>query len=326
MSISALSRASFRPKSRSKLSNAFLQLPPSYRAFHASPRPRFLETVIAPTYSLFEGVHSLTGLQWAYAIPLTALVIRTIFTLPISIYTRRVQQKQAALLPVINAWTKTLEREAMQQSAHLGPVRAQTAILKKLRKNRKEILKRGGVPNWKNFLPFLHLPILLTAIETLRMMTGAEVGLLGHLASGIGGYSVPFISPTSSLTEWFEPTLANEGVLWFKDLMVADPEGRLSYILSGALLLNIWDFGKKAVRERSVWQKRLQRALIAVACVAGPLLSPVPSAILIYWISSLTFAAVQSSVLTRVLVLKIISACNPKKFAGIGSSMKNRLK
>lgn len=325
MSISALSRASLRPKS--KLSNAFLQLPPSYRAFHASPRPRFLETIIAPTYSLFEGVHSLTGLQWAYTIPLTALVIRTFFTLPISIYTRRVQQKQAALLPVINAWTNTLSKEAMQQSGHLGPVAAQTAVLKKLRKKRKEILQRGGVSNWKNFLPFLHLPILLTAIETLRMMSGADVGLLGHLASGFSSaYSVPFISPTSSLTAWFEPSLANEGMLWFKDLTVADPEGRLSYILSGALLINIWDFGKKAAREPSVWQKRLQRALIAMACVAGPALSPLPSGILIYWISSVTFAFVQSSVLARVMVLKIISACKPKKFEGIGSSMKNRLK
>lgn len=324
MSISALSRASFRPKS--SLSNAFLHLPPSYRAFHASPRPRFLETVIAPTYALFEGVHSLTGLQWAYTIPLTALVIRTFFTLPVSIYTRRVQQKQAELLPVINAWTKTLEKEAMQQSAHLGPVRAQAVILKKLRKKRKEILKRGGVSNWKNFLPFLHLPVLLIAIETLRMMSGADVGLLGHLASGFSGYSVPFISPTSSLTAWFEPTLANEGVLWFKDLTLADPEGRLSYILSGALLMNIWDFGNKAVREPSIWGKRLQRALIAMACVAGPLLSPVPSGILIYWISSVAFAFGQSSLLTRVLVLKIISACKPKRFQGIGSSMKNRLK
>ncbi|CAG8955521.1 hypothetical protein HYFRA_00009474 [Hymenoscyphus fraxineus] len=326
-------RAALRPKPKwpNANANAFLQSPPTSRAFHASPRPRFLETFIVPTHTLFEGVHSLTGLPWAYSIPLTTIVIR-IFTLPISIYTRRIQQKRAERLPLLSAWTIRLHREVMAQSGHLGPAAAQAALYKKLNEQKAGMLQRAGIETWKIFLPVVHLPIFLIVIETLRMMSGTEIGLLGTLFSGFGSsYSIPFLSATSFLTAWYEPTLATEGMMWFKDLTVADPEGRLSYILSGAMLMNVLHFGKHEAEKvplppLPVWGQRLNRALILICCLIGPLLSSTPSGILIYWISSSVLTKIQASVLDRAIPIRIIQPCKPRRFQGIGSSMTNLLK
>ncbi|CAG8978647.1 hypothetical protein HYALB_00009463 [Hymenoscyphus albidus] len=324
-------RAALRPKPKwsNANANAFLQSPPTSRAFHASPRPRFLETFIAPTHTLFEGVHSLTGLPWAYSIPLTAIVIRSFITLPISMYTRRIQQRRAERLPLLSAWTIRLHREVMAQSGHLGPAAAQAALFKKLGKQRAEMLQRAGIETWKIFLPVLQLPVFLIVIETLRMMSGTDIGLLGTLVSSFGSsYSIPFLSAISSLTAWYEPTLATEGMMWFKDLTAADPEGRLSYILSGAMLMNVLHFGKHEAEKLPlpVGVQRLNRSLVVICCLIGPLLSSTPSGILIYWISSSVCSKIQASVLARTMPVRIIAPCKPRSFQGIRSSMANLLK
>lgn len=237
----------------------------------------------------------MTGLPWAYTIPLAALAIRTSFVLPITIYSRRNAQKQAALTPLLSAWQHTLRKETIEEVGHLGPVVSQSTLLKKTRRKRQEIYRRFNCSLWKNSLPpLLQIPVWLTAIEALRKMCGKEEGLVGMAAWLFRSDDVTHI-----VIDTIEPSFATEGALWFPNLLVADPQMILPFMLSGVILLNLTKSTGTAV-----WQKRLMRSLGVVGLAMGPLTLQFPSALLIYWISSTMLAYMQTAVLDRMMPVK----------------------
>ena len=289
------------------ISSLFLQLPPTYRSFHASPRPQFLqaglEIGVTSAHTLFEGLHSYTGLPWAYTLPLAALAIRTTFILPLSIYSRRMAQKQVALSPILQSWQHVLKKETMREVGHLGPVVAHEKLMWKVREKRSEIYKRWGCPLWKNFLPLIQLPIWLTVIETVRAMCGTGMGLLGSIIWSDEGGAATWIAK--------EMSFATEGALWFSNLMAPDPQLLLPFMLSGAIFLNLWG---TTGSNQAAWQRRLSNSLKIVALAIGPLTLHVPSAMLVYWISSSLLAWMQARVLDVVMpIKKQVEPCNPKK-------------
>ncbi|RFU23902.1 hypothetical protein B7463_g12434, partial [Scytalidium lignicola] len=300
-------------------SNVFLQLPSTYRAFHPSPKPQFLDAAMTATHTLFEGLHSATGLPWAATIPLAALTIRTLFVLPISIYSRRSNQKQAQLSPLIAAWQHNLQKETMQKVGHLGPQAAQSEMLKKLRAKRKEIYGRWDCSQWKGFLPIVQLPIWLVAIETIRKMCGTRTGLLGMIAerfSSDAGEKIPDI--VGGVSFGIEESFAAEGALWFQDLLVPDPQLILPFALSGVIFLNLGGRGANQSR----WQKRLTTSLKIVALAIGPLTLQIPSGMLLYWISSTSFAYIQARILDKVMPVKPpVVPCKPRRYLPNGQVM-----
>lgn len=176
-------------------------------------------------------------------------------------------------------------------------------------------------------LPFLQLPVFLIVIETVRKMAGREEGLAGMLwgriaglfssgkeagQEGLIGVGEEVIKRTVQL----EPSLATEGALWFPDLLVADPQMILPFMLSGAIMLNV--FGKipsaGAPVVEKAWQKRLKRIFGTMALAVGPLTMNVPSAMLVYWISSSLFAYLQAIALELWRPLKKPAGpCEPKR-------------
>ncbi|RDL37990.1 Uncharacterized protein BP5553_05423 [Venustampulla echinocandica] len=311
--------------STSRLSKVFLKPRPSNRAFHASPRPQFLETVILPVHSLFEGVHTLTGLPWVYSIPLAALSIRTIFVLPISIYTRRITQKQAALAPLVQSWDYQLRKDAIKEVGHLGPSSTTAVVLKKLRQKRKELYRRWSCELWKGFLPIIQLPVFLVAVECLRKMCGTHEGLLGLLVASIsGGDPTVLVDGAMTLKDLFEPGFITGGALWFPDLTKADPELRLPFILSGVMLFSLVRFSRSNLPS-SVWQKRIRGIMATMALAAGPLLLNMPSAMLVYWISSSVIAQAQGFLLNKLMPINRVSPCQPRKPLRIGRAMANKI-
>jgi inner membrane protein COX18 len=318
----ARTRASLaRHSPTNQLARAFLQLPSSCRAFHPSPRPQFLETVISPAHALFEGIHSATGLPWAYTIPLTALAIRTVAILPLSIYTRRILQKQSELNLVIQAWLPKLKKDTMLEAGHLGPVRANVVLQRKLRRKTAEIYGRWGCPRYKNYLvPLLQLPIFFTALECLRMMSGFGSGLLSAIATSLGGDAIALVDAEKGLTSWFTPSLATEGALWFPDLTKPDPQLCLSFILSGSMLLDLMGWHRKG-HTPSKMAIRVRRAVGVLALTVGPIFMNVPSSMLVYWISSSIFAKGQAFMLDWLMPLNTVTPCKPKRPLRIGSSM-----
>jgi inner membrane protein COX18 len=274
----------------------FLQLPPTCRSFHVSPQPQFIEVAIGTAHGFFEGIHSATGLPWAYAIPLAALAIRTAVVLPLSIYVRRVNQKQVALYPLVQSWQYQLRKETMAEVGHLGPTVAHRKLLQKTRAKRNEIYKRWNCGLWQNWMPLLQLPIFLTAVEALREMCGARVGLLGIISRT----STNELGKTGMLS--MELSLATEGMLWFPNLILPDPQLVLPFILSGAMFLSIGKMRKGGVQ--TAFQRRLTNGLRVVALLVGPIMLDMPSVILLYWISSTLLGQVQYFIMDRIMPLK----------------------
>ena len=297
-------KRTFTPSTSLNLSPIFLQLPASYRAFHASPRPQFLDAGVATAHTLLDTLHASTGLPWVYTLPLAALTLRTTLILPLSIYSRRVIQKQASLSPLVQSWQHVLRAEVMAETAGMGPQVAQQKLLWRMRQKRSEIYARWGCQTWKTMLPLAQLPIWLTAIEAVRAMCGTRAGLLGMILRSENAATAGV--PTA-------PSLATEGILWFPDLLVPDPQLVLPFLLSGAVFLNL-THARSGVGNQSVWQKRLHRSLMIVALALGPLTLQVPSAMLVYWISSSLLALLQAMILDRAMPMPpAIKPCDPMK-------------
>ena len=110
-----------------------------------------------------------------------------------------------------------------------------------------------------------------------------------------------------------EPSFATEGALWFPNLLVADPQMILPFMLSGVILLNL-----TKSTGTGVWQKRLMRSLGVVGLAMGPLTLHFPSALLIYWISSTMLAYVQTAVLDKMMPIKQpVVPCKPRRNIGL---------
>jgi mitochondrial inner membrane protein COX18 len=295
-----------------KLSKLFLQLPSSCRSFHASPRP---QSVVLVAHDALTALHSLTGLSWAYTIPLFALTLRTTLILPLSIYQRRVHQRQASLVPIIQSWRHALQHETMREVGHLGPVVAQNTLIRKLRKKRIEIYRRWKCGSWKNYLGLAQIPVFLIAMDALRAMTGAQQGWWGMLTGAENIRAGTEVLTADGLVGAalipVESSFATEGALWFPNLLVADPQLILPFMLSGAIFLNL--YGHKPVA-LGIWQTRLKRSMGIVALAIGPIMINVPSALVLYWVSSSMLAYGQSVLLERLMpIKKPVLPCKPKR-------------
>jgi mitochondrial inner membrane protein COX18 len=296
-----------------KLSKLFLQLPPSCRSFHASPRT---QSIVLVAHDALTGLHSLTGLPWAYTIPLFALTLRTTLILPLSIYQRHANRKQASLIPIVQSWRHALQHETMREVGHLGPVIAQNTLLRKLRRKRNEIYRRWGCGLWKNYLGLAQVPVFLVTMEALRAMAGAQQGWWGMITGSrnVGADTDALLTAdgfTGTALIPVESSFATEGALWFPNLLLADPQLLLPFMLSGAILLNL--FGHKPVA-LGPWQTRFRRSMGIVALAIGPIMIPVPSALVLYWVSSSMLAYGQSLLLERLMpIKKPVRPCKPKR-------------
>ncbi|KAH0555702.1 hypothetical protein GP486_006352 [Trichoglossum hirsutum] len=303
--------------------------PRSQRSFHSTPQRQFIEPVISATNHVLESIHSTTLLPWIGVLPLTAFLVRATFTAPVAIYARRVQQRQFALRYVLLAWRGQIRHNTLRDWGATGPKDCEKRISKETRIKRAELYKRWRCERWKVFLPLAQLPVWLVVVETIRRMCGTHKGLLGLI------FSTQEEAPPSSVTDLeistgslsvgapakgdsigaidagthkgiiaLEPSFAQEGALWFPDLLVPDPHLILPFVLSGSLFMNVY-LSTRDVRSEgsSMSQRRWMNTLKIFALAVGPMTLQVPSAILVYWISSSFFALGQNALLDRFLPL-----------------------
>lgn len=224
----------------------------------------------------------------------------------------------------------------MAKSGHMGPAIVYRHTKADMREKRNRIYSRWGCGLWKNYLPLMQLPIWLVMVETLRGMAGTRKGLLGlMIPEGIAGDSsgldaAPELAaagmPEAGIFEAeligeksivegvvpVEPSLATEGMLWFPDLMAADSMLLLPFILSGTLFLNIYSGRQRVVMTQG--RIRLMRALGVVALAAGPLTLQMPTAMLLYWVSSGMLAYGQNLLIDYYMPVKSpVKPCEPKR-------------
>ncbi|KAJ5959732.1 uncharacterized protein N7479_006882 [Penicillium vulpinum] len=122
--------------------------------------------------------------------------------------------------------------------ARLIPPEVKRKIVLDTRKRTAELHKRWGVSGKYKAVGFLQIPVFIALMESLRGMSGNNNGIIAWLSSFIESSQDP-ASAAQSLHLTIEPTLANEGALWFPDLLAGDPTGVLPLFLTASILGNL---------------------------------------------------------------------------------------
>lgn len=170
---------------------------PTCRSFHSTPHRKLdvsLMTLLEPVHTALQTVHTSTGLSWPVLIPLSTILVRLVFTFPISVLTRLRARKQADLQILLSAMTPILR--AKLASAGSSPARnargvelsaTQINVLatKERRKRRVELFKKFGCQSWKSIVigPLIQLPIWISLSLVLRGMCGYS-NLTGNASTG----------------------------------------------------------------------------------------------------------------------------------------------
>lgn len=300
-------------------SRGILSLQNQHRNFHVSPRRQLIAECVDQTQNLIIGLHSITGLPWAATLPLAAVLIRIGILGPLATYAHRKSNLRREMIPLIYAWQHVIRKKVLKNHSAEGPAVCQRLVNKQLRQKGKELRKELGVQYWKTSASWIQFPVFLVTIESIRRMCGTHSGLLGLLMEGPGedASREEILAASDSGTSLeVKESLANEGALWFRDLLVPDPALILPFMLSGFLFANIMVHDRKAAAtgmEPGKWQLRLQRSVKVVVLAIGPATLGVPSAMLIYWISSSLCALGQNTFLEWYLPGKpAVKPCQPK--------------
>lgn len=295
---------------------------PLNRSFHSTPKANFpiLDNCLSHTHSIITGLHSVTGLPWIATLPLLAVLVRTVLVTPLSIGRHTRSERWLAAQPILQAWRHVLQRKIMEENGTRGPAVCSKLLVYELNTKRKTVYKSMGIKLWPALAPLAQLPIWLLIIETLRRMCGTHEGLLGLLSKSLKSSddtdTVATISPSVIP---IEDSLATEGGLWFTDLLAPDPMLILPFALSGTIFANIY----YQERQNSLaditpgkWGTRFSRTMKLLALAIGPLTLHLPSAMLLYWLSSAASAMVHNVMMDKYMPRsRGVSPCKPKQYA-----------
>lgn len=283
------------------------------RQFHPTRPARLINEALDAAAGLVHGVHSVTGLPWFASIPLTAAIVRTVVGLPLQIYTRRHARREADISPLVHSWRVHHQKEARQNSK-TDMREAVSQAAKETKEQHLHLCKRWNVSPFWRYISFLQLPVWLSLMESLRCMSGNNAGLVPWVLS-----LLEHIEPTkaNSIHLAVEPTLANEGALWFPDLLAGDATGVLPVLLIGSIWLNVtsgWhtmplpeiaDMPKIDMYKSTFFRGlRFFIQLMAVNIGAAALFYQMPTALLVYWISSTNIATLQTYILGKYMFLR----------------------
>ena len=294
------------------------------RSFHSTPRPQFLDICISQTHTIITSLHDLTGLPWVLTLPLTALCVRGVLILPIALYANNTRQRMLSVSPLISAWSHIVRTRIFQDNKSLGPVACHKLLTTEMFAMSKEVYKDFGIRPWTRFLTWLQLPVWLVVIETIRKMCGTNEGLLGLVSKSFrtlddNASREDIIAAASAPSIPVEQSLSTEGALWFPDLLMPDPQLLLPVALSISIFANIQyqvAHSRSIGAPQSTWSVRLVNISRVLALAIGPLTLQVPSAMLIYWLSSSSFGLVQNVIIDRYFSdTPIIKPCKPRSEA-----------
>ncbi|KAJ6092993.1 hypothetical protein N7486_008282 [Penicillium sp. IBT 16267x] len=304
---------SLRPSSRVlRVSrNAWSPVTPSHiRYFHPTkPAPNLIDVALDASAGLIHGVHNVTYLPWVASIPLTALIVRTAVGLPLQIYTRINARRERDIMPLLHSTRVRLEKVE-------STLRKKDPLEFKARVQRQtqRIRERWGVNSWYKLLNFAQVPVWISLMESLRGMCGNTNGLVPWLLSLIEPAKETTEGAAQSLHLTVESSLANEGALWFPDLLAGDPTGALPALLTASILLNVNMGWKSASRLEISEMPKLQmyqavfssglRVFIQVLAVNVGFSGwyyEMPTALMIYWITSTNVATLQTWLLGKYM-------------------------
>lgn len=276
---------------------------PNTRGFHTTSSRSFIDVCI-PAHSILEHVHNFTGLPWAVAIPFTAGFVFNLTGGPVAFYIHKILQRQRDLDPHLIEVRLKLQTQVMREDAHRTATERAERLNGLFHDALIAVRKSHNCQYWKLWLVFTRFPIWYVMMETIRRMTGTEEGFVGLVRSVM---SKPDYSGFSEPSAFVNPSLATEGALWFSNLQNPDPYLILPFILSAMLFhraRNGWgsidavfeprmeDIAKEHAKDPETpklrkKQLRRQRIAMVLALAAGPATLQFPSAMLLYWITTI---------------------------------------
>ncbi|KAL5018721.1 hypothetical protein ScPMuIL_004443 [Solemya velum] len=240
-----------------------------------SPPIRFAQNVL-------EGFHDMTGLPWWAALPLTTFIMRTVITLPITVYSHKVQHKVQALRPEVQQLSERLKTEVAYATKmyNWSPKYSKLKYRVTLKKLIRDLYIRDNCHPAKQFLIlWVQLPLWVSMSFALRNMSGCLA---------IQGFK----------SEMLCPALATEGALWFSNLAVPDATFLLPLTFGIINLINV-EIGTLRLEEPTKLMKGITWFLRGIIVMMVPIGSIVPSCMCLYWTSSSLFG------LTQNLALKL---------------------
>jgi hypothetical protein len=127
------------------------------------------------------------------------------------------------------------------------------------------------------------LPMVNDAVVPTEHIEGSAQDVLSVLARpGNTNVDVSHANMNVDVNPFYDPSFANEGILWFPDLTAADPMHCLPFAISGLMFYNIWR-GTQLLKGTS---RRKRSPMLVIAAIMGPVLWNVPSGLLLYWVTS----------------------------------------
>ena len=270
------------------------------RSFHSYSRLQspLLDTCCGQTFELMSTLHSTTGLSWVYVLPITAVAIRSVVVVPLSIWSRINLKKLRNLQPLLLSWMFKLQRQVRRENPDLHPKTCEKIIKIEHKKKSREIRKHFGVSLLPIYAPLVQVPFFLVAIETIRQMCTEGTGILGRISSWISGEE-----PRAIIT--IQDSLGIEGAFWFQDLLQPDPYYILPVALSGMLYGSV--VYNERVQDRILNTSRMARfswisTVLKVLPFGMLIVTPcLPAAMLLYWVSSSAFALTTTFAMEKLM-------------------------
>ncbi|KAL4921573.1 hypothetical protein BDW62DRAFT_113060 [Aspergillus aurantiobrunneus] len=285
------------------------------RCFHQTRPAPFINEVLDVTSGFIHGVHSVSHLPWALSLPLTALLVRMGVALPLQIFTKVQARRDSDLSPILMAWRRYYQREALQPNGAGRPINRSDAtrmVTKNLKEQHETLRRRWGVVRFWRPANFLQMPIWIAVMESIRAMSGNDRGLVPYLLSLLEPSSS---SGSGALHLAVEPSLATEGALWFPDLLAGDTTGILPVMLTVSILVNVRTGWKAPTMESIAELPRVEMAkrlshlglrffiqALALNVGVASYLYEMPAALMIYWITSTNIATLQTFLLQKYML------------------------
>ncbi|KAF8430145.1 60Kd inner membrane protein-domain-containing protein [Tirmania nivea] len=277
-----------------------------------------------------------TGLApWYLLLPLSALVLRTTTTLPLTLYARRICISLITLRPLLSAWGRVIGTAVAKSKTDtpLTPFEWERQTREKAKLKEKELQKIFDCESWKGYLPILQIPVWVVASLTLRGMTTepssvtaarnsplapltGEEEVTGAVASTATASSSPGYLQSLLDSIPLEPTFSHGGALWFPDLLAPDPFYFLPIMLSLSMFANI-EFQALQYPPTTNRGRMVKNILRAFALGVIPVTIQTPVALTLYWLSSSLYSLVQNIVLHFVYPMpEAVTPCKPKSLIG----------
>jgi inner membrane protein COX18 len=244
-------------------------------------------------------------------------------------YTKVHLRRERDIAPLKQAWVTWADLKKKQLGGGPRSKGANMEIKKEFSERIKLLHQRWDISVMSRFAPFLQLPVWILLMESIRGMSGNKSGLVPWLLSLIEGNQEGTDAAVNSLHLMVEPTFANEGALWFPDLLAGDSTGILPALLTASILLNVQAGWKATPRADLADMPRMEmyravsfnglRLFIQVLTLNVGLSGwfyEMPAALLIYWISSSNIATLQTYILGKKMFMKPPIPVSSRRYVG----------